>query len=159
MSHFVQFMSLLGGNALAWKCHSNIVISMWVTTSKVVSFFRMLSILRFTITLNCWLCFSPQSLQSDGVPLRNEVCRLHSAFVESAQEKMFMWLYFRTGWAVAVELKRVGDGLLPEQSESWLRISNLCAPNHTAVLSARRYNQRNTPKSSLQCGSASCAGL
>lgn len=58
-------------------------------------------------------------------------------------------------WTVRYcDFKRVGDWLFPEQSRSWLRHSNPCAPNHTAVLSARGYNQGNTSKFSLWSWSA-----
>lgn len=53
-------------------------------------------------------------------------------------------------WTVGCcDFKRVGEWLFPEQSRSWLRHSNPCAPNHTALLSARWYNQGNTSKFSL----------
>lgn len=53
-------------------------------------------------------------------------------------------------WTVrCCDFKRVGERLFPEQSRSWLRHSNPCAPNRTAVLSARGYNQGNTSKFSL----------
>lgn len=53
-------------------------------------------------------------------------------------------------WTVrSCDFKRVGEWLFPEQSRSWLRHSNPCAPNHTALLSARGYNQGNTSKFSL----------
>lgn len=59
-------------------------------------------------------------------------------------------------WTVcSCEFKRVGERLFPEQSWSWLRHSNPYAPNHTAELSARGYNQGNTSKMSLGSWSAS----
>lgn len=57
--------------------------------------------------------------------------------------------------ACSCEFKRVGERLFPEQSWSWLRHSNPYAPNHTAELSARGYNQGNTSKMSLGSWAAS----
>lgn len=63
-------------------------------------------------------------------------------------------------WTVcSCEFKRVGERLFPEQSWSWLRHSNPYAPNHTAELSARGYNQGNTSKMSLGSWSASHESL
>lgn len=57
------------------------------------------------------------------------------------------------GWtALSCEFKRVGG---TQQSSSWLRHSNPCAPNHTAVLSARG----NASESSLWSWYASHSSL
>lgn len=136
----------------------------WVTTSKAVRFlFTVFPFLRWTITFDSPLPLL-QSLQSknqsDGVQLGSELCCSPFASVESAHEKrILMVAVFQDREGCSCEFKRVGDGSLPEQSESWLRNSNLCALNHTALLSARGYNQGNTSKSGLQSSSASRAGL
>lgn len=130
--------------------------------STVVGFFYVLFL---EMSYNFWFfffffnCCKVKIDQSDGVLLTNEMCHPPSASVESACRKMLMVAVFQSRTVCSCEFKRVGDGLLPEQSKSWLRHSNPCAPNHTAVLSARGYNQGNTSKSSLQSSSASRTGL
>lgn len=169
MSHLVQFMSLFGGKILSvqpWKCHSKTCATLshiWATTSKVVF---LKNVLFLEMRYNFWFfffyffnCCKVKIDQSDGVLLRNEKCHPPSATVESARRKMLMVVVFQSRTVCSCEFKRVGDKLLPEQSKSWLRHSSPCAPNHTAVLSARGYNQGNTSKSSLQSSSASRAGL
>lgn len=166
MSHLVQIMSLFGGKVLlapTWKCHGKTcahITHIWATTSSVFFFFLMFYFWRWAITLDVFFnCCKVKTDQSDGVLLRNEMCRPPSASVESARRKMLMVVVFQSRTVCSCEFKWVGDGLLPEQSKSWLKHSNPYAPNHTAVLSARGYNQGNTSKSSLQSSSASRARL
>lgn len=172
MSHLVQFMSLFGVKVLSaqpWKCHSKTCATLshiWATTSKVVNLKKCFIFKRWAITFDfIYLfiffsnCGKVKIDQSDGVLLRNEKCHPPSATVESARRKMLMVVVFQSRTVCSCEFKRVGDKLLPEQSKSWLRHSSPCAPNHTAVLSARGYNQGNTSKLSLQSSSASRAGL
>lgn len=54
-------------------------------------------------------------------------------------EKNCMLLWFQASGTPSV-------WMFPEQSWSWLRQCNPCTPNHTAVFSARGYNQRSTSK-------------
>lgn len=89
------------------------------------------------------LCISVLQIKSQA-----SVCR-----------KMPIVVLFQRWTVHSCEFKRVGDWLFPKQSSSWLRHSNPCAPNHTAVLSARGYNQGNTSKMSLWSWSASHAKL
>lgn len=166
MSHLVQITSLfwrespLSPNLKMSRQNLRTYHTHMSNNQQCFFFFLMFYFWRWAITLDVFFnCCKVKTDQSDGVLLRNEMCRPPSASVESARRKMLMVVGFQSRTVCSCEFKWVGDGLLPEQSKSWLKHSNPYAPNHTAVLSARGYNQGNTSKSSLQSSSASRARL
>lgn len=71
------------------------------------------------------LCISVLQIKSQA-----SVCR-----------KMLTVVLFQRWTVQSCEFKRVGDWLFPKQSSSWLRHSNPCAPNHTAVLSKETHQR------------------